>query len=175
MQHDPAWEAAKAELDGPPCKRSKAQCLRSKEAKLNLKYEWPGYVSADPPGCTAMATMDAGERFVALRVVSFMQELMAINREWFLRLTALVREALRALPAHLRGPNGQHFFDTCFTDTAFCYGILQAMRPGQRRDPKHSDGGCSLLHLGLTVFGRRSVDFWFDGQEASKTLQQQPG
>ena len=31
----------------------------------------------------------------------------------------------------------------------------QIMEPGERRDKKHFDGGASLLHMGITVFGER--------------------
>ena len=32
------------------------------------------------------------------------------------------------------------------------------MRPGARSDPEHFDGGASLLHGGLTIFGRRQLE-----------------
>lgn len=30
--------------------------------------------------------------------------------------------------------------------------------PGARKDPEHFDGGASLLHCGLTIFGRRHLE-----------------
>ena len=69
-----------------------------------------------------------------------------------------VRTALRTLPQEeLRG-NGQHFFSTCFSDTALTYGVIQVMKAGPRYDPEHFDGGASLLHAGLTIFGTRHVE-----------------
>ena len=47
---------------------------------------------------------------------------------------------------------------TCFSDTVFAYAILQVMMPGERHDPEHYDGGASLLHGGLTIFGRRGLE-----------------
>ena len=32
------------------------------------------------------------------------------------------------------------------------------MTPGERHDPEHYDGGASLLHGGLTIFGRRGLE-----------------
>ena len=46
----------------------------------------------------------------------------------------------------------------CFSDTAFAYAILQVMLPGERHDPEHYDGGASLLHGGLTIFGSRGLE-----------------
>ena len=46
---------------------------------------------------------------------------------------------------------------SCFSDTVFAYAILQVMTPGERHDPEHYDGGASLLHGGLTIFGRRGL------------------
>ena len=57
----------------------------------------------------------------------------------------LSKEALRS--------NGTHFFKTCFSETALTYGLLQVMKPSERCDPEHFDGGASLLHGGLTIFG----------------------
>ena len=47
---------------------------------------------------------------------------------------------------------------SCFSDTAFAYAILQVMTPGERHDPEHYDGGASLLHGGLTIFGSRGLE-----------------
>ena len=47
---------------------------------------------------------------------------------------------------------------SCFSDTVFAYAILQVMTPGERHDPEHYDGGASLLHGGLTIFGSRGLE-----------------
>jgi hypothetical protein len=52
--------------------------------------------------------------------------------------------------------------------------IIQVMRPSVRKDPKHYDGGASLLHGGLTLFGARDLALLYpDGK--SELLAQTPG
>ena len=48
------------------------------------------------------------------------------------------------------------------------------MKPGQRDDGWHADGGCSLLHASVTLFGTRSVEVKVEGQP-QVTLVQEPG
>ena len=46
----------------------------------------------------------------------------------------------------------------------FEFGMIQAMTPSSlREDPRHFDGGASLLHLGLSLFGNRSLRIWEHG------------
>ena len=91
---------------------------------------------------------------------------LQLNRRWLIQLTKGVRAALRTLPQEeLRG-NGQHFFSTCFSDTALTYGVIQVMKAGPRYDPEHFDGGASLLHAGLTIFGTRHVEVMGAGSAA---------
>ena len=75
--------------------------------------------------------------------------------------------------------NGTHFFNTCFSDTALTYGLLQVMKPSERYDPEHVDGGASLLHGGLTIFGSRHLECKVAAsaasEEAWEVLPQRPG
>ena len=75
-----------------------------------------------------------------------------------MQLTKRVRKALNTLPQTELWGNGQTFFSTCFSDTALTYGVIQVMKAGPRYDPEHFDGGASLLHAGLTIFGTRHVE-----------------
>ena len=86
-----------------------------------------------------------------------------------------VRTALRTLPQEeLRG-NGQHFFSTCFSDTALTYGVIQVMKAGPRYDPEHFDGGASLLHAGLTIFGSHHVEVAGSAADKWNALPQSAG
>ena len=78
-----------------------------------------------------------------------------MNEGWLLQLTAKVRRALRGLSSNMVGRNGAEFISECFSETAFAYAVIQIMEPGQRLDPEHFDGGASLLHMGITIFGSR--------------------
>ena len=107
-------------------------------------------------------------------IVAIAQELLTVNHDWLGRLTEKVQDAVGAMPQHFRGDNGDDFTRDSFTDNALVYAIIQAMKAGQRRDPKHFDGGCSILHLGLTIFGLRMLQFWFE-DGTTQTMEQKPG
>ena len=64
--------------------------------------------------------------------------------------------------------------------------MLQVMKPSERCDPEHFDGGASLLHGGLTIFGSRHLECKVAasaageeasaaGEEAWEVLPQRPG
>ncbi len=44
-----------------------------------------------------------------------------------------------------------------FADNAFVYATVQLMKIGEREDGWHTDGGASLLHAAVTVFGSRTL------------------
>ena len=125
---------------------------------MAVKREEGGYTGRQAPGCKTCNTIDMGRPLQATRVSAWVRCFLQLNRRWLIQLTKRVRTALRTLPQEeLRG-NGQHFFSTCFSDTALTYGVIQVMTAGPRYDPEHFDGGASLLHAGLTIFGTRHVE-----------------
>ena len=73
------------------------------------------------------------------------------------------------------GNNGRDLMKEGVMDGAFAYAVSQVMKPGDRSDPRHSDGGISFLHMGLSIAGEMAVQCWFKQGHASKTLQQRPG
>ena len=87
---------------------------------------------------------------------------------------------LYQLPLGIEDTRGiHHSLNTCFSDTAFTYGVLQVMKPSERYGPEHFDGGASLLHGGLTIFGSRHLECKVAasaaGEEAWEVLPQRPG
>ncbi len=56
--------------------------------------------------------------------------------------------------------DGETLRDNHPNEWLFNFGMLQVMQPGRREDWKHIDGGASLLHLGLGLFGHRVVKHW---------------
>ena len=87
-----------------------------------------------------------------------------------------MREAVRAdgMPAAIYEQNGKPILQEDFADNAFAYASMQLMEPGAREDGWHTDGGCSLLHALVTIFGTRSVEVKVEGQP-QVTLDQEPG
>ena len=96
-------------------------------------------------------------------------------RPWLQQLGGNAREAARAdcMPAAIyqkRGP----ILQEDFADNAFAYASIQLMQPGVRDDGWHTDGGCSLLHASVTLFGTRSVEVKVEGK-SQVTLDQEAG
>ena len=69
-----------------------------------------------------------------------------------------IRETLTRIPPGRMGGNGRHFLESRLHDDALAYAVIQVMRPSDRSDPAHFDGAASLLHAGLTVWGRRCLE-----------------
>ena len=175
LQADPLWASlaehcARTNFAGD---RSAGQCMRPEEA-CN-KYEQTGHVPEDASTITTtLCAMRADRPCRSTRTRRFAQEFVRCNKMWLLQLTSKVRSALQALPAQVLCQNGQDFVKDCFAKKAFVYTTVQVMRSTERLDPKHFDGGASLLHMGLTIFGKRRLDIWKD-DGTSVELDQVPG
>ena len=61
------------------------------------------------------------------------------------------------------------------SDNAFVYASVQVCRVGEREDGWHTDGGASLLHAGLTIFGSREMQVRLKGRDGCISLKQRPG
>ena len=172
LQGDTCWPEVAARLYGEGgCK----QCLQEPEASLGLKYEEAGYIGELRPQCSVMATLSMENPIVAKRISIFARAFIALNRHWLEVLTAKIRAAISAMPPHAQGENGRDFLKDSLTDVAFVYSVIQIVRDQPaRRDPRHVDGGASLLHLGLTINGKRSLQMWFK-DSSTQVLEQQPG
>ena len=96
-------------------------------------------------------------------------------RPWLQQLTVSVREQLRreGLPQSYLGTNGDVFLEEDFADNAFVYASVQILKVAQRAEDWHTDGGASLLHFGITIFGSRVLQIQVDGDCISRL--QQPG
>ena len=110
------------------------------------------------------------------RVAAFVRAVRKKWRCWNQQLGAKMREAVRVegMPSEIYNKNGQPILQEEFADNAFAYASIQLMQPGARDDGWHTDGGCSLLHASVTIFGTRSVEVKVEGQP-QVTLEQEPG
>ena len=76
-----------------------------------------------------------------------------------------MKEAMSAFSDEDLGANGKHLRDADPSSWFLEYGTLQLWSPEPRHEPKHYDGGCSLLLMGMTMSGRRTLEcFLADGQ-----------
>ena len=110
------------------------------------------------------------------RLAAFVRALRKKWRPWLEQLGGKMREAVRndKMPAAICPASGLPILKENFADNAFVYVSIQLMEPGARDDGWHSDGGCSLLHGSVTLFGTRSVDVKVWGKPQD-TLHQEPG
>ena len=175
LQTCPSWNSlAKERLR---TRATVSRCLKAEEAALRLKAEIPGFVDEEnPPKCRSL-NADAKVKVVpSKRVAAFVRALRKKWRPWLQQLGGKMRGAVRAdgMPQDIYEKNGQPILQEDFADNAFAYASIQLMQPGARDDGWHTDGGCSLLHASVTLFGTRSVEVKVEGQ-TPVTLLQQPG
>ena len=156
LQEDPALPEMMKKLTGKsPGSR---QCFKEKDKKLGLKYEEGGYVTTAPPKCTQMATLDMSRPTSCNRVAMFGRAYIKRNRLQFLQMGQEIAARIRQFPQHLReGQNAKDFLEDVLADTCLVYAVIQVMLPTVRSDPSHYDGGASLVHSGLTLYGRRDL------------------
>ena len=70
--------------------------------------------------------------------------------------------------------NGAAFMEEDFADNAFVYASVQLLKIGERADGWHTDGGASLLHAAVTVFGSRTLQVKLE-DAGCISLPQRPG
>ena len=138
-----------------------------------LKREIGGYASEAIPKVSTCNGTDCSQPFLVPRVYGFGCAFRRKNKQWLADLSQDVRNALRMLPAEQLGLNGTHFFETCFSETAFAYAWAQIMSPAMRDDEEHFDGGASILMATLTLYGCRNLHLHSGG--AWQSLPQEPG
>ena len=73
------------------------------------------------------------------------------------------------------GENGRHFVDNSLATNAWAHATIQVMKPGEREDPPRNDGGASLLHAGLAIWGKRGLDAQLQPEAERRRLHQKPG
>ena len=99
------------------------------------------------------------------RVQAWFQAFRFINKDTIATMVNSALEASRQLPqASLEHPNTQEFLETplskWFLSCGEVFFVKFSEEEGLEHDwvePSHMDGGASVLHLGLTLFGRRSI------------------
>ena len=91
-------------------------------------------------------------------------------------LQSYLAEALGKLSPAEMGENGKRLRDVHPARWLFHFWMPQPMRPGAgRTDKKHVDGGASIIHLSLSLFGTRKLLFWEEGNDQPHVLILQAG
>jgi hypothetical protein len=90
-----------------------------------------------------------------LRFRAFVKAFKNVNQEALALLGVLMKTAFMVVSDDEIKENGKHLRDSSPADWIMVGGSLQLMKADARSDPVHFDGGASLLHCGLTLFGNR--------------------
>ena len=107
---------------------------------------------------------------------AFARAFLRVNAAAVADLAGLIQRHLSGLsPEAKSNKNAEFLLSTPPTEWLFKYIMIQVMRPGSRRDKRHVDGGASLLHLGLSVCGTRTLEFWEVGREQPHRATQRDG
>ena len=175
LQACPSWKGlVKTRLE---TRATHSKCVTQREAVLGFKTEIPGIVDDEnPPKCRCLNKDKDLKLIPSKRCAAFVRALRKKWRPWLQQLGDKMREAVRAdgMPEDIYKKNGKPILEEHFADNAFAYVSLQLMEPGARDDGWHTDGGCSLLHAAVTLFGTRSLEVRVESQP-QVTLDQQPG
>ena len=113
-----------------------------------------------------MNCLKIGDYLPAPRLRAWLAAFRHLNAESLKRMLAQTQAALRHLSKAQLGPNGRHLFD-CPVETWFlAAGELHIFdNPAQLREERHQDGGASVLHLNVTLYGRRTLECFTDQAE----------
>ena len=176
LQHCPALAAMSAE-----CRAGNFEangCISDAEAQRRMKREFVGYVTGaeHPPRCRSLNNDANLEPLRSDRIAAFGRALRAGASGWLHQLQERMRAEIRrvGLPVDYL-PNAGPFIDEDLRDNALVYASVQVMKVGVREDGWHTDGGASLLHAGVTIYGSRRLQVRLGHDGSCISLPQQPG
>jgi hypothetical protein len=121
-----------------------------------------------------MCGLSLGKPLPFRRLLAWHHAFVHVNATLVAELGAAARLAIGRISYEDRATNGQHVIDTPVRDWFLTCGELNisnanptassstASSPAASdpwEEPFHQDGGASILHMGLTVYGRRDVRF----------------
>ena len=127
---------------------------KTEEGRKFIKSGSTASLSCGSGMCCALSTK---KKFPVPRLHAWFSAFKAVNATAFGNMVANCLHQVRALKGDALGENGQHFLDTPF-DSWFgaCAELCISETTGWNED-LHKDGGASVLHLGVTLWGRRIV------------------
>ena len=169
LQADPCWHGA-AGLVGA---KQTHECFT--EMEREAKYEEGGFTGDGPPSTVWCNRLDCSKPLRAGRLATFARALINAIKAWLDELTAAIRAKLARFPHEALGENGRHFVDNSLATNAWAYAAIQVMKPGEREGPPHFDGGASLLHAGLAIWGKRGMCVQLQPEAEWRRVRQKPG
>ena len=171
LQQDPIWLQMVQECIENNFRPN--ACVSRAEGAKRLKREFIGWVSQAPPKCKSLNSDPVGPTG-SERIANFARALRRCAHEWLQQLQARIRAEIQRIHLPLETCNARQFVEEDLAENAFAYVSLQIMKVAAREDGWHTDGGASLLHAGLTLFGTRTLQVSF-GDSTMETFEQRPG
>ena len=152
LQEGPHWRSLPEKIG----RKQGREPFGAEERKY--KHEEAGFTGDTPPSTRWCNKLDCSKPSPARRVAAFVRAFCLANRRWLDKLTEKIRSRLAQFPPSILQENGRQFMERPLAEDAWSYAVIQVMKPGKRDDPAHFDGAASLLHAGLTVWGRRGLE-----------------
>ncbi len=129
---------------------------RSSKTEENRKFIQAGSIGRCSSG--SMCGLSLKEPLPLPRLQAWFEAFKFRNALALQSLEASCRAAVLKLPEQERGENGEHLLKTPFREWFLTCGELAITRAsGRWVEPLHQDGGASVLHMGVTLYGRRQV------------------
>ena len=136
-----------------------------------VKYVLSGKMVEDV--CSkALNALPISQLLPAPRLRAWLRAFKAKNASSLAKLCASACTSLLGLGIDSIGRNGKHFLTTPMDQWFATAGQLHIFdRPGELKEPRHFDGGASVLHIGITLYGRRHLLF-FEGKDKEGRLME---
>ena len=116
------------------------------------------------PGAGQVNELDVSQWLPLPRLLCWLQAFKDKNASSLAKLSAKAQEAVAEVSE--LGPNGQDFMQRPMNKWFATVGQLHLFEaPAGLEETKHFDGGASILHMGVTLYGRRQLRF-FEGNKA---------
>lgn len=169
LTKDPAFDSLEVVYEG-----------RGADFKTEEQRKWVKAAAISKCASGSMCTLSLKKAFPLQRVSAWFAAFRAVNAEAIASLAAAAAlECKRLSPTDL-GDNGRDFLSTPLNEWFLTAAELNVTKAGDATtgfwtEPRHKDGGASVLHLGLTLFGRRSVFLEQSDDKPTVRLDCQPG
>ena len=158
LRHDEYWDDAVKSLTGLPSRPKRQRTKTPFSGEWRKKEECYFFDASAPVKKSQFIGHLVTQRLPFVRLLAWGEAFKYSNAAWLEQLGTHLRRALANLAEGELGENGKQIARTDPRSWINQFVILQAMRPDERLDEVHYDGGASLLHIGLSLYGRRRLN-----------------
>ena len=181
LQGDPVFDTASQEHKALAVKfHLKDGQVKDAKSEVGRKFVKSGFLGPHGPSSSACCNLSLEKPLPIQRFQEWFEAFLRVNRGALEALRLAGKRRLYRLSEETRGRNGEHFMsltaEQWFANCGeLCVTVPKMPDGSYWAEPEHSDGGASVLHLGLTLFGRRYVRCSQDGDGPDIYLQCRPG